>query len=141
MQQQRLKNIIAKLKLKELEIVDRLSDAHNDYVIRCITDPITHRYIAVNGSWDILTGYNSSECVGKLWKDFIPTSELSKVFCETQELIKDSNGFNTYKCNFIKRDGSTIYVNWKSKYYKEINAVVSIGRVPKNKVLKYNGYE
>lgn len=44
-----LELILLKLKLKELEIIDRISSYHNGYVIRCINDFDTNVLIAIDG--------------------------------------------------------------------------------------------
>jgi hypothetical protein len=41
----------AKLELKQMELIDRLSMKHNDYVIRVIMSTVTDKFVAVNGDW------------------------------------------------------------------------------------------
>lgn len=129
----KLNSIIAKLKLKELEMVDRLSVSHNNYVIRCITNPTTFEFIAVNGDWNKVTGHPEKECLGMTWLDFIPTDEVDRVKKEAEALFKEKNSFENLCCNLLGINGNKIPVCWKAKYYPEINAVVSIGKVAKPK--------
>ena len=58
---------IAKLELKQLEMVDRLSEKHNDYVIRFIESSITDKFVAVNGDWELVTGFSEQHCTGLGW--------------------------------------------------------------------------
>ena len=133
-QQNKLKMIISKLKLKELEVVDRLSNRHNDYVIRCITDPTTFKFIAVNGDWSNVTGYSEKECIGKSWVDFIPEKDKNKIIQESQTLVKNDEGYDEFTCDIIGLNNKPISVRWKARFYPELNATVSIGKVSKKSV-------
>jgi hypothetical protein len=132
----KLNSIIARLKLKELEMVDRISVSHNQYVIRCITNPDTYEFIAVNGDWNKVTGHPEKECLGMTWLDFIPKDEVDVVKREAQSLFEKNKSFENLCCNILGINGEKIPVCWKAKYYPEINAVVSIGKVAKKKPKK-----
>jgi len=123
-----LKLTIAKLELKQLEFIDKLSVRHNDYVIRCITCPDTNKFLAVNGDWEKVTDFKEVDCVGKVWADFIPESE--KVLDKIDRSNKDG-GFESFICDVRKKDGTCTSVDWKSKFFPEINAIVTIGRTKK----------
>jgi len=124
----KLKLTIAKLELKQLEFIDKISVRHNDYVIRCITCPDTNEFLAVNGDWETVTNFKEKDCIGRKWTEFIPKSEdvLAEIFRSI-----DGGGFESYICDILKKDGSTTSVNWKSKFFPEINAIVTIGRAQK----------
>jgi len=122
---------IAKLELKQLEFIDKVSKKHNDYVIRCITHPVDKTFIAVNGDWKTVTGYGEGVCVGKKWSEFIPDEHAEGIISETSNILDKDGGFDSFVCDIISVTGEYISVNWKSKYYPEINSVVSIGRVKK----------
>lgn len=123
-----LKMTIAKLELKQLEFIDKLSLIHNDYVIRCITCPDTNEFLAVNGDWEKVTNFKEKDCVGKKWGDFI-SAPIVKTINSTD--IADNCEFDSFVCDVTKKDGTSTSVNWKSKFFPEINAVVAIGRAKK----------
>jgi len=122
---------IAKLELKQLEFIDKVSKKHNDYVIRCITDPIKKTFIAVNGDWKKVTGYGEDFCVGKEWSEFIPDEHAEVVISEASSILDEEGGFDSFVCDIVSVTGELISVDWKAKFYPEINSVVSIGRVKK----------
>lgn len=118
-----LKMTIAQLELKQLEVIDKLSEKHDDYVIRCITCPETSKVLAVNGDWERVTGFKESSCVGIDINKFITRRQLSTP-------IPDGE-FENYNCDIIIKDGSSVTVHWKTKHFSNIDATVSIGRVRK----------
>lgn len=123
---------IAKLELKQLEFIDKVSKRNNkDYIIRCITDPIERRFIAVNGDWEKVTGYDESFCIGKEWSEFIPDESVENVISDTKGMIDEDGEFDSFVCDVITITGKPIKVTWKAKFYPEINSVVAIGRVKK----------
>lgn len=117
---------IAKLELKQLEVIDKLSEKHNDNVIRCITNPDTLELIAVNGDWERVTGFKDKACVGMCFTDFIPEDQS-----HVTNTSIDENDFLSYNSNMITKSGVPVNVNWKTKHFPELNAAVSIGRVKK----------
>lgn len=124
-----LERTIAKLELKQLEVIDKLSENHSDYVIRCVTDPETCEFLEVNGDWEKVTGFSEKACIGKPWTDFI-VDEDEMIVENTKHLIYSDSKFSKYECNIATRYGTAL-VKWKSMYYPEINSIVSIGRVKK----------
>ena len=38
---------VAKLELKQLEMIEKLSEKHNDYIIRIIQSSVTDKFVAV----------------------------------------------------------------------------------------------
>ncbi len=116
---------IAKLELKQLEVIDKLSERHDDYVIRCITCPDSLEFIAVNGDWEMVTGFKEGACIGMLFSDFIPENQGTP----RSTFIEDK--FISYNCDLITKDGSVVNVDWKTKHFPDIDAAVSIGRVKK----------
>ena len=125
-----LKLTIAKLELKQLECIDKLSQRDNDYIIRCITCPDTNELLAVNGDWEAVTNHKESDCVGKPVADFIPDYEFKRYKSKTGDLM-NLLGFDSFVCDIMNKDGYPVSVNWKEKYFPDINATVSIGRVKK----------
>ena len=111
---------IAKLELKQLEVIDKLSEKHDDYVIRCITCPDTTNLLAVNGDWEKVTGFKEKMCVGIPLNEFVSTTIITS-------LVEDD--FVTYSSNMVIKDGSSINITWKSKHFPDINSIVSIGRI------------
>jgi PAS domain S-box-containing protein len=120
---------VAKLELKQLELVEKLSERHNDYVIRLIQSSITDKFIAVNGDWELLTGIMESNCIGKSWENIIPKNEVQSVIKHINTIKKDTQYFDGFNSTLYKRDGDLISVSWKGKYFPEINGLVFIGRV------------
>jgi len=120
---------IAKLELKQLEFIDKLSTKHDDYIIRCVTSPDTYKFLALNGDWEKVTNFTEEECVGKSWNEFV--KEPTDIIKTSEEAFDKDGGFDTYICDVKKQDGSYISVSWKAKLFTNINAIVSIGRVKK----------
>jgi PAS domain S-box-containing protein len=120
---------IAKLELKQLEMVDRLSEKHNDYVIRLIESSLTEKFVAVNGDWELVTGFKEKDCVNWGWEDIVPKNDVNLVLRHVNNIKKGGNEFNTFKSNLIKKDGKLVTVIWKGKYFKEINGLIFIGRI------------
>ena len=116
---------IAKLELKQLEVIDKLSEKYNDNVIRCITNPDTLELIAVNGDWEKVTGFKDKACIGMCFNDFIPENQYAPRNTTIEE------DFVSYNCDMITKSGVPVNVNWKTKHFPELNAAVSIGRVKK----------
>jgi PAS domain S-box-containing protein len=119
---------IAKLELKQLEMIDKLSEKHSDYVIRLIQSSITDKFIMVNGDWELITGFKESYCSDKGWEDLLPQSDLKKMLKQI-DLTKSNSELNSFKTNLLMKSGKTITVNWKCKYFPEINGLIFIGRV------------
>lgn len=120
---------IAKLELKQLEMVDRLSEKHNDYVIRFIESSITDKFVAVNGDWELVTGFSEKDSIGFGWENIVPKSELKQVLNHVDGIKKNDGEFDSFTSELIKKDGKNVKVIWKGKYFPEINGLVFIGRV------------
>jgi len=119
---------IAKLELKQLEMIDKLSEKHNDYVIRLIQSSVTDKFVAVNGDWELVTGFKESYCSGKGWEDLLPESDLKNMLKHI-DLVKSSDYFDGFKSNLLMKGGKAINVYWKCKFFPEINGLIFIGRV------------
>lgn len=134
MQKEVISNVnltIAKLELKQLEVIDKLSRKRTDeHIIRCVTCPDTNKFIAVNGDWEKVIGINEYDCIGKSIFDFMPEYEKERAHTQANKLM-DINEFDSFVCDLIDDKGSSVSVDWKSKYFPKINATVSIGRVKK----------
>jgi len=125
----KLQLTIAKLELKQLEVIDKLSKKNNnEYVIRCITCPDTNKFISVNGDWGKVIGFNESECIGKSIFEFIAPYELDRAKLEAIKM-KHGEQFDSFICDMIGKNGLPVSVDWRAKYFPNINAIVSIGRV------------
>lgn len=122
---------VAKLELKQMEVIEKLSEKHNDYVIRIIQSSITDKFVIVNGDWELITGLKEIDCVGKGWEDIIPMSEVSRIFKHISDIKKHDN-FDCFRTSLIIKDKKFISVNWKGKYFPEINGLVFIGRVKRS---------
>jgi hypothetical protein len=120
---------VAKLELKQLELVEKLSERHNDYVIRLIQSSTTDKFIAVNGDWELLTGIMEYSCVDKGWENIVPKHELTSVMNHIDSIKKGGQYFDGFKSTLYKKDGGLISVSWKGKYFPEIKGLVFIGRV------------
>jgi hypothetical protein len=120
---------VAKLELKQLELIDRLSKKHNDYVIRVIMSTITDKFVAVNGDWEFVTGFKEAHCVDKSWDDVSPKNEIKNIIKNIDLIKNNKDDFKDFNSNIIKKDGTILNVNWKGKYFPEINGLVLIGRV------------
>lgn len=120
---------VAKLELKQLELIDRLSEKHNDYVIRFIESTITDKFVAVNGDWELVTGFSEKYCTGLSWENIIPKYDLNNVLNHVEKIKKIDSEFDTFTSDLTKKDGKVIKVIWKGKYFPEINGLVFIGRV------------
>lgn len=122
---------IAKLELKQLELIDKLSRKKTDeHIIRCVTCPDTNKFIAVNGDWEKVIGINEYDCIGKSIFDFMPDYEKDRAEVQARNLL-DSTEFDSFVCDLIDDNGACVSVDWKAKYFPKINATVSIGRVKK----------
>jgi len=121
---------IARLELKQLEVIDKLSRPNNDYIIRCITCPDSDKFIAVNGDWKKVVGFEESDCIGKSIFDFIAPYDLERAREESAKL-KQSEEFDSFVCDMVDKDGCAVNIDWKAKYFPHINSTVSIGRVKK----------
>ena len=119
---------IAKLEVKQLEFIDKLSEKHNDYVIRIIQSSITDKFASVNGDWGLITGYNDDEYIDAGWEDIIPPNQIKYVLKNIED-IKKNEYFNEFKTQLKIKNGRLIDVCWKGKFYPEINGLVFIGRV------------
>jgi len=119
----------AKLELKQMELIDRLSMKHNDYVIRVIMSTVTDKFVAVNGDWELVTGFKESYCIDKTWEDIAPKNQIKNVLGYMDYLKKSQNTFQKTKFDIIKKDGKILSVDWTGKYFQEINGMVLIGRV------------
>lgn len=132
MQKELISNVnltIAKLELKQLEVIDKLSRKSNgEDIIRCVTCPTTNKFIAVNGDWEKVIGINEYDCIGKSIFDFMPEYELDRAAQQTEKL-KESEEFDSFECDLLDGKGCAVKVDWKAKYFPQINATVSIGRV------------
>jgi|GEM_PF-5257300 len=125
-----LRKTLAKLRLKELEMIDRLSDGNGKfYVIRCEIDPNTLQFKAVNGDWERVTGFTESQCVGKEWPKFLQEEDRDKAL-KISEKARSSNEFESSEYDLIKSSGEIVHVRWKSKYYATIGSILSIGKIP-----------
>lgn len=122
---------IAKLELKQLEMIERLSEKHNDYVVRIIQSSVTDKFVAVNGDWELVTGIKENNCIGKSWENIIPNKELVNVFKHIEDIKKYDN-FDCFISNLITKDNRYLSVNWKGKYFPEINGLIFIGRVKRS---------
>ena len=121
---------IAKLELKQLEVIDKISKSSNDYIIRCITCPETNKFLAVNGDWEKVVGWGEDECIGKTISDFMAPYELDRAKLEANNL-KSISSFDSFVCDMMNKNGLPVSVDWKAKFFPSLNATVSIGRVKK----------
>ena len=116
---------VAKLELKQLEVVDKLSTkTDTEYVVRCIIDPLTTKIMDVNGDWEIVTGYNEGSCVGENWLNFIE-KERGEVEHFIEMALSSVNEFVEYKTKLLTVDGM-VDVRWKARYFPDIDAMISI---------------
>lgn len=122
---------IAKLELKQLEMIERLSEKHNDYIVRIIQSSVTDKFVAVNGDWELVTGIKENNCIGKSWENIIPKVELNEIFKHIENIKKYDN-FDCFMSNLITKNNKYVSVNWKGKYFPEINGLVFIGRVKRS---------
>lgn len=126
---------VAKLELKQLEVVDKLSTkTDTEYVVRCIIDPLTTKIIDVNGDWEIVTGYNEGSCVGENWLNFIE-KDRDEVEHFIEMALLSVNKFVEYKTKLLTVDGM-VDVRWKVRYFPDIDAMISIGRVCRLSVIE-----
>jgi len=119
---------IAKLELKQLEMIDKLSEKHNDYVIRLIQSTKDGRFVSVNGDWELITGFKESDFPYMDWGDFLPKDELDKMLIHVN-IAKSINYFDGFITNLATKNGKLIKVYWKCKYFPEIDGLIFIGRV------------
>jgi PAS domain S-box-containing protein len=130
-EQTRLSRIVGNLKLKELEIVEKLSNniSNESKMLRSLVSPNKHNFIAVNGDWEEILGYTEEECRGNNFCMILPPHEVDRtnLFIDKLQSVKD--GFSEYKCDIITKSGKILKTIWKSKYYSDINTVISLGRI------------
>jgi len=122
---------VAKLELKQLELIDRLSEKHNDYVIRIVQSSVTDKFVAVNGDWELITGFKECDFVDRGWEDIITPKEKYSVLKQI-ESIKKTKDFYSFKTDIEISNKKIMLVDWKGKYFPEINGLVFIGRVKRS---------
>ena len=122
---------VAKLELKQLEVIDKLSKKHNDYVIRIIASSKDDKFVALNGDWELLTGNEEDCCKEGGWSKIIPERDLSNVLKHIDLIKSGTDDFDSFESDVYRKDGKTIHVKWKGKFFPEIDGLVFIGRVKK----------
>lgn len=122
---------VAKLELKQMEMLDKISKKNDDYTIRIIASTITDKFVIVNGDWDYVTGIKNDCCVGGSWDDIVPSDEVYEVVKNVDDIKCGRKGSGEFTCKVISKNKETINVKWKGKYFPEINAIIFIGKVPK----------
>lgn len=125
----RLEKIIGNIRLKELEVIYKLSNNVNQdsKILQTLISPNKHNFIAVNGDWEEVLGYTEKDCRGKSWNMIMPDYEIKRT-SDFIDMIKDAKSdFSEYLCDVITQKGKIIKTSWKTKYYPEINMVISIG--------------
>lgn len=128
-----LEQTLAKLKLKELELVHKVSseEMRNGSVVRCILNSSTQSFVAVNGDWENVFGYSEIETLGKSWEELLcPKCDTNKSLTQIIDSSnEDENGFDEYILNHVNKYGQLVSVQWKTKLFTDISALVSIGTV------------
>jgi PAS domain-containing protein len=119
---------IAKLELKQLEMIDKLSEKHNDYIIRLIQSTKDGRFVSINGDWELITGFKESDCLDMGWGDLLPKDEVNKMLTHVN-IAKSINYFDGFVTELVTKNGKTIKVYWKCKFFPEIDGLIFIGRV------------
>lgn len=127
----RLESIIANLKLKELEIVEKISNnlCHNSKILRTLISPNNHNFIAVNGDWEEVLGYSESDCRGNDWSMIMPEYEISRGIRLINKVKKFPSIFFEYKLDILTKGGKILKSVWRTKYYTDLNMVISIGTI------------
>jgi hypothetical protein len=125
----KLQLTVAKLELKHMELVDKLTNFKNNYIIRLITSTVSDKIVLLNGDWVNLTGFSEDVSSGLEWDDIVPDYELGKVMSCIDDVKKGLK--NTFVCDIITSHGKTINVKWYGKYLSDINSLVFIGEVGK----------
>lgn len=121
---------VAKLELKQLEMLDKISRKQDEYTIRLIASTITDKFVTVNGDWFKITGRDEDCCIDGSWDSIVPNNEIPKVIKFVDE-IKSGKQTNNFKCKIKGKGNSLIDVNWKGKYFPEINGIIFIGTIKK----------
>jgi hypothetical protein len=121
---------VAKLELKQLEMLDKISKKNDEYVIRLIASTITDKFVTVNGDWDLVTGRDEECCIDGGWENIVPEEELPRIYKFVDEL-KCGGGKDGLNCSLKSYNNKTIDVFWVGKYFPEINGVIFIGKVKK----------
>lgn len=127
----RLGKIVANLKLKELEIIEKISDniPRGSKILRTLISPNQHNFIAVNGDWEEVLGYTEDECRENDWSLIMPDYEVSRCREVINKLKDVKDGFTEFTCDVLTKSGQVLKASWKSKYYPDLNLVISIGRL------------
>jgi len=122
---------LAKLRLKEFETIEKLSEPTNEhYVLRAITSPNSRTFLSLNGDWERVTGHTQEYCKGKQWSEFVHEESKEDTDKATDRAEKEG-GFKDFICQLKGRHGERIPSIWSAKYYDTLNAIVCIGRVHK----------
>lgn len=117
----KLRDLIAKVDLKALAFVERLSEITlDDYLLRLVLKGNQVKY--ANGDWTEVTGLNDveDEPVSK----FIPDLERFN-----DNISRASSGGETSFTSELKTSDGKVSVRWKSKYVPECSSIILIGRV------------
>jgi hypothetical protein len=121
---------VAKLELKQLEMLDKIRKNNDEYIIRLITSTVTDKFVTLNGDWGLVTGRDEECCVDGGWENIVPEYELPKIHDFVDE-IKSGNAQNELSCKLKSYNNKTIDVLWRGKYFPEINGIIFIGKVKK----------
>jgi hypothetical protein len=121
---------VAKLELKQLEMLDKITKNNNECTIRLIASTITDKFVTVNGDWGLVTGRDEQCCIDGGWENIVPEYELPKIYDFVDE-IKSGYTQKELSCKLKSYNNKTIDVLWKGKYFPEINGIIFIGKVKK----------
>lgn len=120
--------LVEKLEFAQLKMISKRSEERATKVIRTLTDPDTRVFLNVNGYWDKVTGFKSSEVVGQKWEAAIPERYRLSA-SDKADTIQVEGGFSKYECPLIRKDGREVMVTWYAKYLPTIGKVISIGHI------------
>jgi hypothetical protein len=124
---QLISKLMSKLKLKELEIISRLSTTTIYKVIRCTINLKTFEITSLNGDWSLVTGYSEKTFEGKDFMTIIPDEYDEVIKKGIHENLK-SGRFNSLTTEIITSKGRS-KVLWEYTYYEELMEVILIGKV------------
>jgi hypothetical protein len=121
---------VAKLELKQLEMLDKISKKNDEYIIRLIASTITDKFVTVNGDWDLVTGRDEKCCIDGGWENIVPKEELQKIY-NFVDMVRCGDVKTELSSKLKSYNNKTIDVIWRGKYFPEINGIIFIGKVKK----------
>lgn len=84
-------------------------------------------FLRVSSSWCKLLGYTREEICNSPYISFIHPEDIEKTKNEVENIFKTSHTFS-FKNRYIKKDGSTVLLEWNARFDKATNLIYCTAR-------------